>query len=106
MTWVDTRASRRGKIARRFQAMHRRKMKRTIYQVLMSVLAGTLIGSLVANLVNIMDPEFQMDYGVSIAFFAVITWGGLSLLDTLFHKPARPPAASATSATPATSPRR
>lgn len=70
--------------------MHRRKkMKRTIYQMLMSMFAGTVTGSVVANLVNIMDPEFQLDYGLSMAFFTAITWALLSVLDAVFSKARR-----------------
>jgi hypothetical protein len=82
-----------------------KKMKRTIYQLLMSVAAGAVIGGIVANLVNIMDPEFDMDYGVAIGFFTIITWGLLAVLDMLFRKPERPAAAPA-SAPPAAPARR
>ena len=78
-------------------------MKRTIYQMLMSALAGAVIGSIVTNLVNIMDPEVQMDDEVAIGFFAVITWGLLSVVDMLFRKPT---AAAATPAVPAAPTRR
>jgi hypothetical protein len=70
-------------------------MKRTVYQLLMSVSAGAVIGIIVVNFVNIMDPEIEIDYEVSITFFSVLTWGALSLLDTLFRKPEAPATASA-----------
>ncbi|MGE5537123.1 MAG: hypothetical protein ACM30I_00785 [Gemmatimonas sp.] len=73
-------------------------MKRTIYIIMMSAFAGTVIGGVVANLVNIMDPELQLDYGLSIAFFTAITWALLAMFDALYRKlrpapsaPAHPP---------------
>jgi hypothetical protein len=70
------------------------------------VAVGALIGGVVVNLVNIMDPEIEMDYEVAIAFFSVMTWGALSLIDTLFRKvrptvPAAPSPTATTSAAPA-----
>jgi hypothetical protein len=79
-------------------------MKRTLYQLLMSVSAGAVIGIIVVNFVNIMDPEIEIDYEVSIAFFSVLTWGALSVLDTLFRKPE--PAASASPPTTPAQPAR
>jgi hypothetical protein len=77
-------------------------MKRTIYLVLMSAFAGTVIGGVVANLVNIMDPEFQLDYGLSIAFFTAITWALLALFDAVYRKfIRRAPAAAFAPAAPA-----
>jgi len=77
-------------------------MKRTVYQLLMSVSAGAVIGIIVVNFVNIMDPEIEIDYEVSILFFSVLTWGALSLLDTLFRKPE--PSAASTPTSTATTP--
>jgi FtsH-binding integral membrane protein len=74
------------------------EMMRTIYQILMSAFVGTVVGCVVTNLVNIMDPDIQMDYEVAIAFFGVITWGLLALLDTLFRKVNAQPAEVASAA--------
>jgi hypothetical protein len=82
-------------------------MKRMIYQLLMSVSAGAVIGGIVVNLVNILDPEIEIDYEVAIAFFSVLTWGAFSLIDTLFRKPEPAPAsATSTSTTTPTAPAR
>jgi hypothetical protein len=81
-------------------------MKRAIYQLLMSVLVGTVVGGVVTNLVNIMDPEIEIDYGVAMAFFAVITWGALSVIDTLFRKPEQPASAATGAPVTPTAPRR
>ena len=61
-------------------------MKRTIYYALMSLLIGSIVGAVVTNVVNIVCPDFGLDYGLAILFFIVLTWAFLGLIGTIFHR--------------------
>lgn len=61
-------------------------MKRTIYCLLMSLLVGSIVGAVATNVVNIMYPNFGLDYGLAISFFIVLTWAILSLISMLFRR--------------------
>jgi hypothetical protein len=61
-------------------------MKRTVYYALMSVLIGSIVGAIVVNVVNIMFPDFELDYALAILFFTTLTWAVLSLMGMVFRR--------------------
>lgn len=61
-------------------------MKRTIYSALMSTLFGIVAGAIAADVLNIMYPDFGLDYGLSIAFFAALSWALLTLVGQIFDR--------------------
>jgi hypothetical protein len=58
-----------------------------LYCGLMSVLIGSILGSIVVNVVNIMYPDFDLDYALSIMFFSTLTWAVLNLFGMLSRRP-------------------
>jgi hypothetical protein len=63
------------------------RMKRMLYCGLMSILIGSITGVIVVNVVNIMYPEFDLDYALAIMFFSALTWAILNLLGMLSRRP-------------------
>ena len=61
-------------------------MKRTVYCALMSVLIGSIVGSIAVNVVNILYPDFGLDYGLAIALFTVLTWSILSATGAVLRR--------------------
>lgn len=62
-------------------------MKRMLYCGLMSILIGSIVGSIVVSVVNIMYPDFDLDYTLAILFFSTLTWCVLSLFGMVFRRP-------------------
>ena len=58
-------------------------MKNVVYCVLMSALIGVVVGAIVVNVANILVPDLDLDYGLPIALFTLLTWGVLSLVGKL-----------------------
>ena len=61
-------------------------MKRTIYSVLMSIFFGVLAGSVTTDVVNIMYPDFGLDYALAIAFFIALSWSVLTLAGLILRR--------------------
>lgn len=61
-------------------------MKKIIYCALMSILIGSIIGIIVVNVVNILFPDFEIDYTLAILFFTTLTWSILSLMGMVFRR--------------------
>jgi hypothetical protein len=61
-------------------------MKRTIYSALMSVFFGVLIGSITTDVINIMYPDFGLDYMLAIAFFIALSWSVLTLAGLILRR--------------------
>jgi hypothetical protein len=55
-------------------------MKDVIYCGLMSILIGGILGVIVGELFDILFPDIALDPLLFVAFFAVVTWGILSVL--------------------------
>jgi len=64
-------------------------MKRTIYSALMSVLFGIVAGAVTTDVINIMYPDFGLDYKLAIAFFIALSWSLLTLVGLIFDRPSR-----------------
>jgi hypothetical protein len=62
------------------------EMKRTIYSVLMSIFFGVLIGSITTDVINIMYPDFGLDYMLAIAFFIALSWSVLTLAGLILRR--------------------
>jgi hypothetical protein len=63
------------------------RMKRTIYSALMSVFFGVIAGAVTADVINIMYPDFGLDYELAIAFFTAMSWSLLTLVGQIFNRP-------------------
>jgi hypothetical protein len=61
-------------------------MKRTIYSALMSIFFGVLAGSLTTDVINIMYPDFGLDYTLAIAFFIALSWSVLTLAGLILRR--------------------
>jgi len=61
-------------------------MKRTIYCALMSLLIGSIVGAVITNVINIVYPDFGLEYSLAIPFFIVLTWAFLNLIGMIFRR--------------------
>lgn len=59
----------------------------------MSVLFGIVAGAITTDVINIMYPDFGLDYKLAIAFFIALSWSLLTLVGLIFDRPARSEAA-------------
>ena len=52
----------------------------------MSLLIGGIVGAVVTNVINIVYPDFGLEYSLAIPFFIVLTWAFLSLIGMIFRR--------------------
>jgi hypothetical protein len=62
------------------------RMKRTIYSALMSIFFGVVAGAIATDVINIMYPDFGLDYKLAIAFFSALSWALLTLIGLIFSR--------------------
>jgi hypothetical protein len=52
----------------------------------MSIFFGVLIGSITTDVINIMYPDFGLDYMLAIAFFIALSWSVLTLAGLILRR--------------------
>lgn len=52
----------------------------------MSVFLGVVIGALVTDVINILYPDFGLDYKLAITFFIALSWSLLTLVGLIVKR--------------------